>query len=90
MSDEYVERELRSLPTDDVRWAGLLGLAARAADARRARAAQDGFVDWSQVRADDLELPEDDDLGVHTCVHATPCRPGRPMPCRRAPTRRHA
>ena len=54
---------------------GWLGLAARVADARRARASQDGFVDWSQVRADDLELPEDDDLGVHTCVPGnSPCR----------------
>lgn len=29
-------------------------------------------MDWSEVRADDLELPEDDDLGIHTCVHALP------------------
>ncbi len=33
---------------------------------------QEGFVDWSEVRADDLELPEDDDLGIHTCAAAAP------------------
>ena len=33
-------------------------------------------MDWSQVRADDLELPEDDDLGIHTCVLC--CQPAFP------------
>ena len=25
-------------------------------------------MDWAQVRADDLELPEEDDLGIQPCV----------------------
>ena len=34
-----------------------------------------GFVDWSAVNADELELPPGEDFGIETCVHGASTPP---------------